>query len=344
MSWANFGQQLFLNASHAAGTLAEFKLELRAADQEDRQIALQEGMHKAQVAYRDAKIAFDKWATTQEHAIREEEMQYKQELLEWQRGTTQRKTDAAQADRQRRIDALEALKEQNPELADVYDRQIAAIQTETPTLSHDLEKHDLLKRIDESDASPELKELQKAVILEVPGAKEQLQFYTKRQAILDDPQFTPEQKRKLLSSLHAGTHGTGMVQDQERHSQRIKEIEARKGGSTKAPTSAGTFDDNAIRRKRVTAINKALTAVDRIWEQRTKFETWEQFLAYARSQFEKNPGMFSVEEQTTIINILRQREDAQTQTDNLKPTEPPEDKQTDDEGKEDEQQADSTDA
>ena len=97
MGWLDFGQALYLNASTAAGTLAETKLALREEvraerreDRADRTLALQEESQKATVAYQKAKLAFDEWATTQDQVLKEEELAYKNELFEWQKGEQDR--------------------------------------------------------------------------------------------------------------------------------------------------------------------------------------------------------------------------------------------------------------
>ena len=90
MGWADFGKALYLNYSNAAGMLAETKLALRTEESADRQVALQEQVHKAQMVYNKAKLALDEWIETREQIRRDEELRYKQEFFEWQKGETAR--------------------------------------------------------------------------------------------------------------------------------------------------------------------------------------------------------------------------------------------------------------
>ena len=99
MGWADFGRALYLNYTNAAGMLAETKLALRKEESADRQVALQEQTQKAQTAYDKAKLVLDEWVETREQIRRDEELRYKQEFFEWQKGET------AQADEKRRKDA-----------------------------------------------------------------------------------------------------------------------------------------------------------------------------------------------------------------------------------------------
>lgn len=90
MGWADFGRALYLNYSNAAGMLAETKLALRKEESADRQVALQEQMHKDQRAYDQAKLVLNEWVEAREQIRRDEELQYKQEFFEWQKGETAR--------------------------------------------------------------------------------------------------------------------------------------------------------------------------------------------------------------------------------------------------------------
>ena len=90
MGWADFGRALYLNYSNAAGMLAETKLALRKEGSADRQVALQEQVHKNQMAYDKAKRVLDEWVETREQIKRDGEVRYKQEFFEWQKGETAR--------------------------------------------------------------------------------------------------------------------------------------------------------------------------------------------------------------------------------------------------------------
>ena len=181
MGWADFGQALFQNASTAAGTLAEVKLALRQEERADRQLALQEQSHKATVEYQKAKMAFDEWATTQEHAFREEDLQYKTEMLEWQKGEQTRKETKIKEERDGKIKTLETLKEASPEMAHIFDAAIAEIETGASDLTEHYVSQHLLDLIDKSDAPDDEKELQRNVARGVPGAEDKLKAYYKAQ-------------------------------------------------------------------------------------------------------------------------------------------------------------------
>ena len=102
MGWADFGRALYLNYSNAAGMLAETKLALRQEGSADRQVALQEQMHKDQRAYNEAKLVLDEWIETREQIRRDEELRYKQEFFEWQKGETARADEKRSTGRQER--------------------------------------------------------------------------------------------------------------------------------------------------------------------------------------------------------------------------------------------------
>lgn len=90
MGWADFGKALYLYYSNAAGMLAETKLALRKEESADRQVALQEQMQKDQMAYDKAKLVLNEWVESREQIKRDEELQYKEEFFEWQKGETVR--------------------------------------------------------------------------------------------------------------------------------------------------------------------------------------------------------------------------------------------------------------
>ena len=138
MGWADFGRALYLNYSTAAGMLAETKLALRKEESGDRQVALQEQMHKDQTAYNKAKLVLDEWVETREQIKRDEELQYKQEFFEWQKGETARADEKRVKDAKSEVQvALEESQNEQKITDDAAEKKRAQIQQDREQLKKD---------------------------------------------------------------------------------------------------------------------------------------------------------------------------------------------------------------
>lgn len=138
MGWADFGRALYLNYSTAAGMLAETKLALRKEESADRQVALQEQMHKDQTAYNKAKLVLDEWVESREQIKRDEELQYKQEFFEWQKGETARADEKRVKDAKSEVQgALEQTQNEQKITDDAAEKKRAQIQQDREQLKKD---------------------------------------------------------------------------------------------------------------------------------------------------------------------------------------------------------------
>ena len=138
MGWADFGKALYLNYSTAAGMLAETKLALRKEESGDRQVALQEQMHKDQMAYNNAKLVLDEWVESREQIKRDEELQYKQEFFEWQKGETARADGKRVKDAKSQVQvAREQAQNEQKITDDAAEKKRAQIQQDRAQLKKD---------------------------------------------------------------------------------------------------------------------------------------------------------------------------------------------------------------
>ena len=138
MGWADFGGALYLNYSNAAGMLAELKLALRREERADRQVAIQEQMQKAQTAYNKAKVVLDEWVESREQVKRDEELRYKQEFFEWQKGEMARADEKRVRDAKSEVQvALGQAQNEQRVRDDAAERRRAQIQQDREQLKKD---------------------------------------------------------------------------------------------------------------------------------------------------------------------------------------------------------------
>ena len=138
MGWADFGKALYLNYSNAAGMLAETKLALRQEESADRQVALQEQVHKAQMVYNKAKVVLDEWIETREQIKRDGELRYKQEFFEWQKGETARVDEKRVQDAKSEVQvALAQAQNEQQVKDDAAEKKRAQIQQDRAQLKKD---------------------------------------------------------------------------------------------------------------------------------------------------------------------------------------------------------------